>query len=302
MLTLLVTVLATAYFVVPELLTRFVVSFYFVRRAPTGTRSEEVLRAAFWAVVPLGIAWSTRHLGWWVTPPNTSASTQAVFTGLYSERAFERDPSAFYAAFKNFAEFNLYLLLRTYLIVVTGSAIFGWVALRLGIIRARLASWPRLSALLHWAFMPRISEWHVALSPMLVHEPKGLIVRIDVMMKNGTLYRGTVFEKRITADGNLATLILQDAQRMIRADFIRDRAAYEDAKAIDPSLAKPDTEDYWRIIPGELFLLNGSEIATVNVRHVRPVAILNPAEDEDLVKAFAELRSQIEKRLIDRTR
>ncbi len=302
MLTLLITILATAYFVVPELLTRFVVSFYFVRKASTGTRSEEVLRAVFWAIVPLTIAWYTRHVGWWVVPANIAGSTQTVFRGLYSDQAFERDPAAFYAAFGSFAEFNVNLLLRTYLLVITGAAVFGWIALRLGTIRARLTAWPRLTAFLHFAFMPRISEWHVALSPMLVHQRAGLIVRIDVMMKNGTLYRGTVFEKRITAEGNLATLILQDAQRMVRADFIRDRAAYEDNRPTDPSLMKPDTEDYWRTIPGELFLLNGSEIATVNVRHVRPVAILKPEEDQELLQAFSQLRSQIEKRLTDRIR
>jgi|GEM_PF-1546180 len=300
MLTLLVTVLATAYFVVPELLTRFVVGFYFVRRAGTGTRSEEILRAAFWAVVPLAVAWWTRDLGWWPVPGGIAANAQTVFTALYSDKAFERDPAAFYAAFDGFARFHLCLLARTYTIVVAGAAGFGWIALRLGSVRARLTAWPRTTAFLHWAFMPRISEWHVALSPMLVHERKGLIVRIDVMMKNGILYRGTVFEKRITADGNLATLILQDAERMIRADLLRDRSAYEQNRSSDPSLAKPDSEDYWHRIPGELLLVNGAEIATVNVRHVRPVAVLRPDEDKELLKAFAALRDQIERRLGER--
>jgi hypothetical protein len=76
---------------------------------------------------------------------------------------------------------------------------------------------------------------------------------------------------------------------------MRDRSAYEDKKVSNPTLAKPDTEDYWRKIPGEMFLLSGSEIATVNVRHVRPVGVLNPKEHQDLQKAFATLRQQIEK-------
>ena len=84
---------------------------------------------------------------------------------------------------------------------------------------------------------------------------------------------------------------------MVRADFIRDRSAYEDKKASNPSLVKPDTEDYWRKIPGEMFLLSGSEIATINVRHVRPVGVLNPKKHEELQKAFAALRDQIEKQV-----
>ena len=293
MLTLLITVLATAYFVVSELLTRYVVSFYFIRKATTGTKSEEIVRAAFWAVVPVLLAWLTRDIGWWRVPADAASSAQKVFAALYSEKAFDLDQAGFFRALGDFSYFNFCLLLRTYLIVILGAALFGWIAVRLGAVRARLKGWPRLTNILHWAFMPRISEWHAALSPMLVHARKELTVRIDVLTKSGILYRGNVFEKRITADGDLATLILHDAQRMVRADFIRDRTAYEQNKATSPELKKPDTEDYWRKIPGELFLLNGSEIATVNVRHVRPVGVLKPSEDEELLKAFAELRKQL---------
>jgi hypothetical protein len=299
-LTLLLTVLATAYFVVPELLTRFVVSFYFVRKAQVGTRSEEILRSAFWAVVPLMLAWSTRHIGWWTVPQGITESTRTVFTGLYSDKRFEQNPAAFYAAFSNFLAFNACLLVRTYGIVIAGSALFGWIALHLGTFRVMFRRWPRVTKALHWAFMPRISEWDIALSSILIHAPRELIVRIDVMTKGGILYRGNVFEKRITASGDLGTLILQNAQRMVREDFTRDRTEYEHRKSTEPKLRKPNTENYWRRIPGELFLLNGSEISSVNVRHVRPVGILKPNEDEELLKAFAALNQQLELRLSER--
>jgi len=297
MLTLLVTVLATAYFVVPELLTRFVVSLFFVRKASTGTRSEEIMRGVFWAVVPLTIAWFTRNIGWWTIRPNIAANTQTVFGSLYSDKIFEQNPSAFYRAFNNFVAFNACLLLRTYVIVVLFALLFGFIALRLGSVRAKLKKWPRTTAFLHWAFMPKISEWHVALSPILVHERKELFVRIDVMTKGGILYRGTVFEKRISADGDLATLILKSAQRMIRGDFQRDRTSYEENKGVNPALPKPNPEDYWRDIPGELFLVNGSEISSVNVRHIRSVAVLKPKENEELAKAFSALQAEILKQI-----
>lgn len=288
MLTLLVTVLATAYFVVPELITRFVVSFYFVRKASTGTRSEEILRAAFWAIVPLWLAWLTRNIWWWRTPGDIQHSAQLVFSCLFSDKIFADNQNSFYPALQVFLKFNICLLLRTYAIVVAGSAFFGFLALQLGRIRSKKR--PRLNKALHWAFMPRISEWHVALSPILVRDRKELIVRIDVLTKNGILYRGNVFEKRINNDGELATLILENAQRMMRADFAKDRAEYETKKASDPTVAKPDTESYWRVIPGEMFLLNGSEISTVNVRHVRPVSVLKQDGDEDMMKVFGEIR------------
>ena len=205
MLTLLVTILATAYFVVPALLTRFVVSFYFVRKANTGTRSEEILRSSFWAVVPLLIAWWSRNRGWWTVPPHAAPDAQTVFSGLYSERAFAANMPAFFAGCRGFAAFNLCLLLRTYFIVFLGALLFGGIARNLGWVRERLKGWPRLKDFLFWVFMPRISEWYVALSPILVHDRKGLTVRIDVLTKGGILYRGNVFEKRIAADGTLAT-------------------------------------------------------------------------------------------------
>lgn len=297
MLTLFLTVLATAYFIVPELLTRFVVSFYFVRKASTGTRSEELLRAAFWAVVPLLLAWSTRHFGFWIVPLGFGESSRTVFSDLYSDKLFEQNPSAFYSALSTFTSFTACLLVRTYTFVIFGSLLFGWIALHLGTIRSKLKNWPRMTRFLHWAFMPRISEWHIALSPMLVHARRELIVRIDVLTKSGTLYRGNVFEKRITADGDLATLILQNAQRMVRAEFTRDRSKYEEQRLSDPTLRKPDSEDYWRKIPGELFLLNGSEISSVNVRHVRPMRLLKPREDQELLKAFAALSKQLQQHL-----
>jgi hypothetical protein len=138
MLPLLFTVLATAYFVAPELLTRFVVSFYFVRKAPTGTRSEEILRAAFWALVPLLVAWLTRKVGPWTVPPNIVLNTQTVFASLYSDKIFEQNPAAFYTAFQGFVAFNVCLLVRTYSFVVIMAAFFGWIAIRLGTVRAKL--------------------------------------------------------------------------------------------------------------------------------------------------------------------
>ena len=224
-----------------------------------------------------------------------------AFADLYSEKSFEQNPAAFYAALSVFARFSVCILGRVYLFVILGSIVFGWIAIHLGAIRTRLKRWPRTTRLLYWALMPRISEWHIALSPILVQAQRDLTVRIDVLTKSGTLYRGNVFEKRITADGNLATLILQNAQRMIRDEFRKDRANYEQQKNGDPGIHKPDTEEYWKDIPGELFLLNGAEIATVNVRHVRPLGVLRPNEDAELLKAFAALSEQLKQRLESKT-
>ena len=46
-----------------------------------------------------------------------------------------------------------------------------------------------------------------------------------------------------------------------------------------------------------MFLVNGDEIATINVRHVRPVGVLNPKDDQELQKVFAQLYEHLGKHL-----
>lgn len=296
MLTLLVTALATAYFVVPELLSRFIVGFFFVRKAVVSSKSEELMRAAFWAFVPLFIAWQTRNLFALKIPDHCRDSAKTVFSALYSEKIFANDPQSFYHALTNLTRANVCLLSRTYSIVIAGSIFLGWLTMNFGSVRARVKKYPRIAKVLHRLVLPRTSEWHLALSTMLLINPKQYSIEVDVMTGEGLLYRGSVQEKTIGSDGALQTLLLSAPERFMRPDYARDRAAYETLEDKTGS-EKPETTSYWRKIPGELFLLVGSDIRSINVRHVNTFASVKPAEDPELTRILKEVNLALARRL-----
>jgi hypothetical protein len=299
-LTLLITVLATAYFVVPELLSRFTLNFFFVRKSLNVSKSEELVRATFWASVPLAIAWWMRRLPPFGMPDHGRESAKVVFSALYSEKAFSDAPQDFFHAITIFARANLCLLARAYFFVIVGSLLLGWATSKFGRVRTRFKRFRRTSKLLHWLILPRTSEWHLALSTMLLTDPKQYSIEVDVMTGNGILYRGAVQEKSIGADGALQTLILSSPERFLRPEFSKDRTAYEEL-ADKSGRKKPDPNTYWRKIPGELFLLVGSDIKSVNVRHVNTMASVNPADDPELKRVLQEVRAALDQKIRDRS-
>jgi hypothetical protein len=293
MLTLLVTVLATAYFVAPELLSRFILGFFLVRKAMNSPKGEELVRGSFWALIPLMLAWLTRNFLTLKMPPSAAESLQGVFAGLFSDKSFSDHTPEFFKSFAVFARANACLLVRAYFIVLVASIALGILTRKFGYFRSIVKRHSLCSKVLHWTILPRISEWHVALSPMLLDNPRQYVIEVDVMTKSGTLYRGAVHEKNIAGDGSLQTLILASPDRFLYADFLRDRSEYQ--KLEDKSAAKkPAVADYWRQIPGEMFLIVGSDIISVNVRHVGDtVSAVNPKEDDELIRLLKQLTDRL---------
>ena len=251
------------------------------------------MRGAFWALFPLLIAWTTRNHLTLRIPPGGAVSAQTVFSGLYSESTFSKNPTAFYSAMKTFAAINLCLLGRMYGLVVFGSIVLGFITRYFGWVRARMSRFPRISKVLYLAVLPRISEWHVALSPMLLENRKQHSIEVDVMTKSGILYRGSVSEKSIGSDGNLQTLILAAACRFLHTDFVRDRTQFEglDDKT---QATKPSPDKYWRKIPGVVFYIVGSDITSVNIRHVDQISSVEPNKDEQLQSLLREVNRIVE--------
>ncbi len=296
MLPLFISVLATAYFVVPDLLSRFVLGIFLVKKTMNSPKGEELMRGALWALLPLILAWFSRHWFFWRMPDGFLGNVRIVFSSLYSEKSFDQQSSVFFGAAKAVVSMNLCLLSRTYFFVTLGSAALGLMARDFGRLRSSVSNHPNMSKFLHFLVLPRISEWHFALSPMLLKDPKQYSVSVDVMTKSGLLYRGSVNEKAIASDGKLETLILTGVDRFLYPEFVRARAAYE-ASNDKPSAVKPVRDTYWRRIPGELFLITGSEISTVNVRHVSTVSSSKPAEDAELSEILVKLNEKLQARL-----
>ncbi len=119
--------------------------------------------------------------------------------------------------------------------------------------------------------LPRASEWHVLLSDMLLPS-KDLTLSADVLTKGGVLYQGRVQEKMLSADGSLHSITLSNPRRFLREQFQKEKETAPTVKS----------EDFWRDIPGNLFILMGSDITNLNLRYVREKVLFGPPSPEEI--------------------
>jgi hypothetical protein len=256
-LTLCITFLAAVYLLGPDLLSRWILGFLVPRRNISQNRGEEVTRAVVWAAFPLGIVivWvRTRHIlpmwGSW-------QDVQTVLSSLYSTNYFDAHRSEFYPSLRAVLGMNLSLLWRLAVVVATFSVGLNIAILNYSAMRRRLPfSW--MKALLATIVLPRISEWHILLSDMLLPS-KNVVLTAEVLIRSGVLYRGPVQDKMISSDGGLQTITLSNPYRFLRDEFKKEKAKEDQTRS----------EDFWRTIPGNLFVILGSDIVNVNIRYTR---------------------------------
>ena len=256
MLALSLTFLAAAFILGPDLLFRWVLSFVVPRRSISQNRGEEITRAIFWALGPLllVLVWvRLRHVlqmwGRW-------SDVEAVFSGLYSNAYFDAHMQAFYASLLHVLGMAWSLLWRLYLIVILCAGTLDLAIVRYRWLRGALRSrWAQ--AMLTMIVLPRVSEWHVLLSDMLLPSDIASLA-LDVLTRNGTLYQGHFQDKMLGPDGSLQTLTLADPRRFQREEFHR-------ACEMQSEVSR---ESFWRPIDGKLFVIFGTDIASVNVRYL----------------------------------
>lgn len=255
MLALSLTFLTAAFILGPELLSRWVLGIVVPQRSLSQNRGEQVTRAIVWALVPLGVVvlWvRVRHvLGMWGGWMDLQVAASALYSGSY----FEAHRAEFYRSLVAVSGMAWSLLWRLYVIVLAAAVLIDWAILRYRWLRSALK--PRWAkTMLATLILPRVSEWYVLLSDMLL-PTEDVVLEVDVLTKNGTLYQGGVQDRMIGPSGELLSLTLADPRRFLREEFHRERA--EDVHA--------PAEYFWRRIPGKLFVILGSDIASVNVRY-----------------------------------
>jgi hypothetical protein len=256
MLTLAVTFLATLYLLGPDLLVRWVIGFAAPRRTAPTNRGEELMRAVLWAAVPLSFAslwvWK-RHIltrwGHWSAVDN-------VFICL-GGNCSSTDRANLWPSLRGVAGMNWSLLWREYLIVLLGASLLAWFTVNFARLRRRVSN-PKLRLIFASIITSQLADWHVWLSDMLLPED-GLELVADVLTKNGTLYEGRVGKRTIGADGSLQTISLDQPRRFQTAE-------HAEAKKLQPDVKR---DDFWREIPGNTFIILGSDIVNVNLFYVR---------------------------------
>jgi hypothetical protein len=111
--------------------------------------------------------------------------------------------------------------------------------------------------------LPNISEWHLLLTPFYF-EDKKTIVRADILCSDRILYRGEVWQHSVGKDGELNGLIITDAKRYARGDYLEDREK-----------GSVNKDDYWRDIKGSKFYILADKILNLNLSY-EPTQQLTP--------------------------
>ena len=252
MLALAVSFLAALYLLGPDLISRSIIGFVAPRKSASRNRGEEVTRAVVWAVVPLAlsIAW-VRHSSTLTRWGSTSA-VDNVYACL-GNACSGADRANLWPSLRAFLGMNYSLLWREYLLVVTAAVCVCLLIVNFGRLRSHIAR-PLFREALALLITPLIADWHVWLSGMLLPE-RDLALVADVLTRNGTLYQGMVGKKILDPDGALETLTLIAPRRFLREDY---KAAGSTARR----------DEFWRSIPGSVFIVLGSDIVNLNLFYV----------------------------------
>ncbi len=270
------------YILGPDAFSRFIVGLTIPRRTVILTRSEEVSRALLWAGGGLFVAYLwCRVGGTWprVWQPN---ELKLCFAGLYSEEFFRTHQDAWFRSLHQVLWLNLSLLWRLYTAVLAVSVALTFATHFYGIVRDRLPNWGWLKNAFAALVLPRVAQWHVYLSKLLLGD-RNVSLHLDILTKSDKLYQGELADKALAADGTLVSITLATPRRF-------DRVAY--LKAKDAGTAS-GTEAFWKLIPTNLFVVMASDINTVNLRYlpknrsVRPLRSGSP-ELASLLAAIAE--------------
>lgn len=270
MLALVVSFLVAVYLFGPDLVSRWILGFVVPRKNLVQSKGEEITRAVLWASLPLAVAiiWAIGTGALSKCGHTTDLGT--VFSGLYSEKFFQDHSTEFFRSLRSFFWMNLCLLLRLYILVVGFSLLLNLIIRHYNALRNWLKpSW--MKTLLATIVLPRVSEWHVLLSDMLL-PAKNLVLSADVLTKANVLYQGRVQDKMLNPDGSLHSLTLASPRRFLREQFQKKKNELPETKA----------DQFWHNIPGNLFIVMGSDITNLNLRYVRKNLLAYEPSSEEI--------------------
>lgn len=227
------------------------------------TRGEEILQGAMSTLVPIFLA---LIFVWTIPPfnrhpfnfPDTAevrgADYKLVAGVLYSEDLFKQDREAFWRALARTGRRQGRFLVWYYWLIF----LEGWLCGILSVSYPRLIGqrWYRWTA--EHVLLPNISEWHVLLTPFFFQD-KTTLVLADVLCADNTLYRGQVWSHSLSKEGQLSGMIITEAKRYARDDYLKAKEKGEVNKA-----------DYWHSIPGTKLYVFGDKILNINLSYEGP--------------------------------
>jgi hypothetical protein len=128
--------------------------------------------------------------------------------------------------------------------------------------------------LLEKLIKPRVSFWHLILTPFLEPDPT-TIVMLDILIADDKLYRGRYAAHDIERAGDLRGILLREPLRFDRKRWEKDKEGNN-----KPS----DKKKYWKKIPSQSLYFPASMILNLNVTH-EPASV-NPEKTRTAVAAL----------------
>jgi len=261
---LVASVLLAFYLIIPASIFRLVFGLYVPLKNFVLTRGEEIFQGALSTICPFVLAFALV----WLVPvfdahpfgfPDSVGLRRADYkllaSAFYSEEVFRSNQGAFWKALTRSGRRQGKLLVWYYAFIMGEGCFLGWLA----ILYPRFSGIRWYNRTYRWfaehVLLPNISEWHLLLTPFFFVD-KTTIVRADILCSDGTLYRGIVFTHSITKDSQLSGVVLTDAKRFRREDYLNDK---------EKRVVKSD--DYWRPIPGKQFYILASKILNLNLSY-----------------------------------
>ena len=282
MLAVVVSAIFALYVLGPDAFSRVVLGFTVPRRSVLLSRSEEVSRALIWAIASFGLAYCWAAFDGSLRMLWNPVSLKICFSGVYSEQFFNANRDLWFSSLADTLKLNRCLLLRTYSVVLLLSIVLSLFTHFYGVVREHLPAWNWLRKAFAAIVLPRVAQWHVLLSGLLLGD-RSLSIHLDILTKSDKLYQGEFADKALAADGSLVSVTLAKPRRF-------DREPYVQAKQ---SGTKPAIDAFWKSIPTNMFLVMASDIHTMNLRYlprnrsVRPLKAGSP-DLTDLLKVIGE--------------
>ena len=263
MLALTLTLITAVYILGPDLISRYILGFVVPRRNIQQTSSEEISRAIITAAVPFCIAviWvTTLHGEVWA---EVKSDIQIYIAAILSQKYLDDHTPQFFHSAKIVAQLFWSIAWKLYSLLIVYALTLNILIVNYGEIRNSkwLSKHPFSRKVLAAFVLPRISPWHILLKS--ISHRKAVDIRVDVMTKRDILYRGTIEELMLKPDGTLSGLLLTKPFRYLREKFLDDLKRYSQGSKTDE---KPNTDDYWKQIPGHAFLIMSDDIETINLR------------------------------------
>jgi hypothetical protein len=260
-LALVLTLILAVYILGPDLFSRWVVGLVVPGRIRNRNRSEEISKALFGSMIPFALAYLFVHFK--LHHLSNFDVLKSFFTGIYSDRSFERNPDLFFASLVPVIRANGLLVLVIYGLEFCWAVFLIFLIMQCGRILRRLEGFPRIQGAVINLIRPWTAEWHLKLSGILLPR-KADYTQADVLTKLDILYRGTLTDFDLAPDGMLVSITMEDVKKFRRLEFLEARSEKRSGK-VNSAL-------FWTPIGGRVFVLMASEIISLNLNYIDPNA------------------------------